>query len=99
VRTADSHFVTGAMGLQTRGLLNHHFPTETQARYEPCSTVWTITLAGSCVVGLLKEAGIYQDAAAELGMAQRKKAMVAEIKAYEAKHPTKRPTRAAGRRR
>lgn len=74
---AYAHFATGARGLQERGLVIHTPPkTSTSSRsitdadgtwhffWEP--KTFRITKAGRLVIGLLKEAGIYDEYAALL---------------------------------
>ena len=59
-----SLWISGAHGLERRGLLRHTFH-ENAGKYSiagqmPVSEAWRITEAGKLVIGLLKEAGIYQ---------------------------------------
>lgn len=56
----NSNWVTGVRGLERRGLIEHHVPKAIR-KDRKISTVWTISPAGEHVVGLLKEAGIYQE--------------------------------------
>ena len=59
-------FITGIKGLENRGLIRHiyhenkHKYPGTLALSMPVSDAYEITDAGKLVIGLLKEAGIYQ---------------------------------------
>lgn len=59
-------FISGIKGLQNRGLIRHTFH-ENKPKYPdypaqsmPISAAYEITGAGKLVIGLLREAGIYQ---------------------------------------
>lgn len=56
------HWVTAMHGLQDRGLVEHHFATDRRGLAKSgMHHHYTITKAGRLVIGLLKEAGIYQE--------------------------------------
>lgn len=62
-------FATGARGLEERGLLVHHYePREQRPKNakDHLGRHYTITPAGKLVIGLLKEAGIWQEYEATL---------------------------------
>lgn len=71
---AFGHFVTGARGLEERGLLMHRWDAEGERRRGPRAWrddegrwhhdhrgIWKITRAGRLVIGLLREAGLYDE--------------------------------------
>ena len=64
-RAFHGSFITGMHGLENRGLLRHTFH-DNEDKYSlpgqqmPVSEAWQFTEAGRLVIGLLKEAGIYQ---------------------------------------
>jgi hypothetical protein len=59
-------FIGGVQGLERRGLVRHTFHQnkhkypEYPAQHMPASEAYEITEAGRLVIGLLREAGIYQ---------------------------------------
>lgn len=57
-------FITGIHGLVSRGLVVHHFK-ENAKRAAGLRPHYTITAAGRLVLALLKEAGMYENAARE----------------------------------
>jgi hypothetical protein len=57
-----SHHAQGTAGLITRGLILHEYPGDKL----PMSAYYKITRAGHHVIGLLREAGIYDDYATQL---------------------------------
>lgn len=59
-------FITGADGLRRRGLVEHRFAGDNL----PMSAHWKVTRAGHYVIGLLREAGLYQEYADQLPKAQ-----------------------------
>ena len=74
---AFGHFITGARALEERGLLEHRWdPVKERARgprswqdedgkwHHDHRGVWRITRAGRLVIGLLQEAGLYEEYAA-----------------------------------
>jgi hypothetical protein len=64
---SPSLFATGAPGLERRGLVEHLWQPakgEGPTNERPFSDFWRITEAGRLVVGLLKEAGLYDEYAA-----------------------------------
>lgn len=68
-----NHFATGVHGLEERGLVVHiaelrRKPGENVLHMTP-RRIWRITPAGRLVIGLLKEAGIYQEYASVFPMA------------------------------
>jgi hypothetical protein len=76
---AFSMFSTGAIGLQIRGLVTHDSAVSYDERVSfdgdgiqhLYSKAWTITRAGRLVIDLLKEAGLYDEFAAELTYTDR----------------------------
>jgi hypothetical protein len=66
---AFGHFATGALGLETRGLIEHHPDSDGRAKptwqddgtMDLFSADWTITRAGRLVIDLLKESGLYDE--------------------------------------
>lgn len=65
-----SHFVSGMHGCERRGLIRHHYRQpewKNGVRSDlPPGEHYTITTAGELVVGLLREAGVYDEYAALL---------------------------------
>lgn len=71
IARAFANFVTGAHGLQSRGLLTHSYTDSDKPKFEKRTDgtwliqhspkVWKVTPAGRLVIKLLKEAGIWQD--------------------------------------
>jgi hypothetical protein len=60
------NFVTGATGLLVRGLVTHTPPPpRTRMDNKPFGNFWQITPAGRLVLGLLREAGIWQEYATQ----------------------------------
>jgi hypothetical protein len=56
------NFTTGATGLLVRGLVTHTPPPpRTRMDDKPFGQFWQITDAGRLVIGLLREAGIWQE--------------------------------------
>lgn len=85
IRRANAHFVSGARGLQERGLVTHTPPkTPVDSRVFTDSdgtwhffwdhNTWRITKAGRLVINLLKECGIYAEFAEQLTLHPAKKA-------------------------
>ncbi len=78
-RSGDSRFVMNVDGLIRRGLVLHHWPpVGWEGTYEefertgnhggfPLTAFYTITTAGNAVLHLLREAGIYDETAVEVG--------------------------------
>lgn len=60
------HFISGTEGLIRRGLLLHFdpYPPRTNTSHARFSEFYQITDAGRLVIGLLKEAGLWQEHAA-----------------------------------
>lgn len=62
-RAFHASWVSGISGLERRGLVRHTFH-ENASKYGPgqmpVGEAWRLTDAGRLVIGLLKEAGIYQ---------------------------------------
>jgi hypothetical protein len=72
---AHAHFKTGMNGLQDRGLVvwtdprTIKLPRGVERWGElPARRIWRITAAGRLVIGLLREAGLYEEYAAALIM-------------------------------
>jgi hypothetical protein len=67
-------FIPGVLGLERRGLVVHTMPPPPEARRRKNGTlrevsvrrIWRITRAGRLVLGLLKEAGLYDEYAGRL---------------------------------
>lgn len=60
LRRAFRHNATGMNGLIARGLATHTYTDKATGAWRP-SDIWTITPAGRHVIGLLQEAGIWQE--------------------------------------
>lgn len=62
---SPSHLVSGIQGCERRGLVLHHYRPKVDRYGAPVDTPlrrhYTITKAGKLVVGLLREAGIYDE--------------------------------------
>lgn len=68
--TNYSHFITGVHGLKDRGLIEHHHVDMRGRRAKDhIGRHYTITKAGRLVRDLLKEAGLWQEYEAGLGLA------------------------------
>lgn len=65
LRRAFAHSATGMNGLIARGLIEYHH-CETRVDQMRASEYWSITPAGHHVIGLLTEAGIWQEYGAVL---------------------------------
>lgn len=67
-----SHFAGGAAGLIRRGLVRHHYREPVRDSRGHVTKTWplkhhyTITKAGRLMIGLLKEAGLYDEYAGQL---------------------------------
>lgn len=63
---AFRNFIGGITGLIGRGLVIHHFDGREYRHRDGFKKSYTITPAGTFVIGLLKEAGIYDEYAGAL---------------------------------
>lgn len=70
VPTGFSHFIAGARGLRERGLVVHLDPGYIPEERRHLGRYYKLTKAGRLVRDLLKEAGIWQETEATLGLGQ-----------------------------
>lgn len=67
--TGFSHFITGVHGLKDRGLIEHHYVDMRGRRAKDhIGRHYSLTKAGRLVRDLLKEAGLWQEYEAGLGL-------------------------------
>lgn len=67
-RSIFSNYHTGAVGLISRGLVEHHYTIdkETGRGAKLFRKHYTITTAGKLVISLLKEAGVWEEYAGQI---------------------------------